>query len=377
MASYVIGAVTSSLLNSDPVIMGDRVLPGTGLYDGISGAEAAVIALVPFFLGWRFFGSASDAAHMIKGLVVAGLLYSILMLVEIRLSPQLHFWVYGYYPTDFQQEIRGSGYRPMVFTGHGLLAAIFLMTTVAASAAMSKARVSLWGVGAGKFNAYLGAILIMCKSAGSLMFGGVATALIWLTSPRMQVRAAALLVTFSLGYPLFRAFDLIPTNLIAELAGDLNNERGLSLATRFRNEDQLLSRAAEREMFGWGRYGRSRVYDPESGRDVTLADGKWVQTLGQFGLVGFLSEFGLLSLGIYRAMRAIRYCRDRRELIYLAALSLIVGLNVLDLLPNSTLRPWTWFLCGVVFARGQDCVARAGDVRIRSRASDARALRPS
>ncbi len=362
--AYIIGAFISPLLNSDPVIFGERVIPGTGLYDGISAAEAAIITLVPFYLGWKFFGAASDAAEMIRSLVIAGLLYSILMLIEIRFSPQLHFWLYGFYPSDFQQQVRGSGYRPMVFTGHGLIAAIFLMTTVAASAAMAKAKDSLWGGRVGKFNAYLGAVLVLCKSLGAIVFGGVATALIWLASPRVQVRAAVLLVTLSLGYPLLRTFDLIPTRVITDMAGDLNKERALSIATRFLNEDRLLSRASERELFGWGRYGRSRVYDPESGRDITIADGRWIQTLGQFGLFGFLSEFGLLTLAVFRACRAIRYCRDRRELIYLAALSLIVSLNVLDLLPNPTLRPWTWFLCGVVFARGEDCVASARRVRI-------------
>lgn len=358
MFAYVVGAVLSALLNGDTLIIGDRVLPGTGLYDGLSGAEAAVITMIPFYLGWKYFGSENDAEQLIASLVVAGVLYSFLMLFEIRFSPQLHFWIYGYYPTDFQQQIRGGGYRPMVFTGHGLLAGIFLMTAVAASAAMARVRAPLFRVNSSMINGYLGAVLILCKSAGALVFGSVAAGLIWLASPRAQVKIAVVLVSIALGYPLLRSLDVFPTGVMTDVASSIEDERGRSIATRFRNEDALLSRLAGREFFGWGRYGRSRVYDPVSGRDITIADGRWIQTLGQFGLVGFLAEFGLLSLGVYRAVRAMRSCRRHREMVYLAALALIASLNVLDLLPNSTLRPWTWFLCGLVFARGEYCVAR-------------------
>ncbi len=119
----------------------------------------------------------------------------------------------------------------------------------------------------------------------------------------------------------------------------------------------LLDRASQRAFFGWGRYGRNRIYDPETGKDLAVSDGKWIQTFGQFGFFGFLSEFGLLSLAVYRARSAMRLCQSRRERIFLGALSLIVGICVVDLLPNSTLRPWTWFICGALLGRGEDCVA--------------------
>ena len=31
------------------------------------------------------------------------------------MSPQLHYWFYGYYPSDFNQYMRDGGFRPMVF----------------------------------------------------------------------------------------------------------------------------------------------------------------------------------------------------------------------------------------------------------------------
>ena len=54
------------------------------------------------------------------------LVYSLPMLFEIRISPQLHRWVYGYFPNDaFVQQMRGGGFRPVVFFPHGLALALF------------------------------------------------------------------------------------------------------------------------------------------------------------------------------------------------------------------------------------------------------------
>lgn len=367
--TYVLGAFVSSLLNSDPILVGERFLPGTGIYDGVSAIEAAIIAVIPFYLGRKYFSSSSDSVEILRLLVIAGLIYSLLMLFEIRFSPQLHHWLYGFHPTDFQQQIRGESFRPMVFTGHGLVATLFLMTAGAASAAMAKAQYPVWSFPASSANIYLSAVLVLCRSAGAIVYGAISVALIWLASPRMQVRVAVVLVTFSLGYPILRSLNLVPTNFIVDIAQSAGDERGRSLAYRFLNEDLLLDRASQRPFFGWGRYGRNRVYDPETGKDLAVSDGKWIQTFGQFGFLGFISEFGLLSLAVYRAILAVRLCQNRRERIFLGALSLIVGLSVVDLLPNSTLRPWTWFICGALLGRGENCVAARRTISRRPLAS--------
>lgn len=58
---------------------------------------------------------------MFRFLVIAGLIYTVPMLYEIRMSPQLHTIFYGYFPHSFGQQARGGGFRPVVFMGHGLL----------------------------------------------------------------------------------------------------------------------------------------------------------------------------------------------------------------------------------------------------------------
>ena len=45
----------------------------------------------------------ADSEEILRVLIIAGLVYSVPMLFEIRLSPQLHNWIYGYYPSQFVQ----------------------------------------------------------------------------------------------------------------------------------------------------------------------------------------------------------------------------------------------------------------------------------
>ena len=47
------------------------------------------------------------------------------MLVEVRLSPQINTWIYGFFQHDFIQMMRYGGFRPIVFLPHGLWVAFF------------------------------------------------------------------------------------------------------------------------------------------------------------------------------------------------------------------------------------------------------------
>ena len=101
----VVSPIITSELNPDNLVIGGRFIPGVSLYDAISAAQAAVIALIPFWLGRRFLRTADDCRNILIILAIAGLGYSIPLLFEIRFSPQLHNWIYGYYPSDFVQAL--------------------------------------------------------------------------------------------------------------------------------------------------------------------------------------------------------------------------------------------------------------------------------
>lgn len=355
ISGLLVGPIITSLLNGDPVQIGAEVRPGVGLYDALSFAENSFIFMIPFFIGRQYLSKSEDIRDMMFILVIAGLVYSLPLLYEIRMSPTLQAQIYGFSATDFVMTARWGGYRPMVFMGHGLIASFFVMTTAVAAAALWRTRLrSFQFLPPAGLTAYLSAILVLCKSFGALLYGVVLVPLLRWTSPRVHMRVAVVLVSISMLYPALRSFDLFPTHVLVETVAMISEERALSLEFRFVNEDKLLRHAFERPLFGWGRYGRNRVYSEQNGQDASVTDGMWIITIGQFGILGFVAQFGLLALGVFRAASASRHLRGPlQDTIFLSALALIVSANLIELIPNATLLPWTWLLSGALLGRAE------------------------
>jgi len=97
------------------------------------------------------------------------------MLFEIRFSPQLHYWFYGYYSGGFTTEMRAGGFRTVVFIGNGLVVALYVVTTAVVAAALWRVRVRIQRLPPGGVTAYLSALLILCKTAGALIYGAVSS----------------------------------------------------------------------------------------------------------------------------------------------------------------------------------------------------------
>src|SRR5262249_38567402 len=343
----------TSELNSDPVRIGQIVLPGIGQYDALSAVVSQLIFFLPFILGRQVLRSSADNENILRILALAGLAYSLPMLFEIRMSPQLHTWVYGYFPHQFSQQIRDGGFRPVVFLGHGLLVAFFAMTAAVAAASLWRTQTRILRLAPAGGTADFSVVLGLCKTLGALAYGVFLVPLVRWAKPHLQVRVAAVLVIIVLAYPTLRATDLFPTKIMVDAISAMDTDRAASLKTRFDQEDQLFERASKRIWFGWGRWGRSRVYDPETGQDVSVTDGHWIITMGTFGLIGFLAEFGLLVLPVFRAALALKFAESTHERIFLAALTIIVAVNSVDLLPNSSINPWTWLLAGALLGRAE------------------------
>jgi hypothetical protein len=353
LAIFLVGPFITAQFNQDPIVLPFRTIPASDIYDAVSASAAKLIVLVPFLVGRRYFRESGDAVLILRTLVLAGLVYSPLMLFEIRMSPQLHTWIYGYFPSAFDQQFRDQGFRPVVFMGHGLLVAFFAATALMAAAGLWRTGTRVIGFPNVGVAAYFAVLLALCKTLGSALYGfGLAPLIKW-ASVRVQIRVALILVCFSLGYPLLRTLDVIPTRWMVEVASSVSEERANSLRARFDNEKALLDRASERIWFGWGRWGRNRVFNADSGQDLSITDGRWIITLGVFGIWGFVAEFGLLAVSIFRAASALRFCKTSSEAVHLAALSLIVAVGMIDLIPNGSLDPVKWLLAGALLGRAQ------------------------
>ena len=350
--AILLGPFVTSMLNGDEVRAGNTVLPGVGIYDAGSTAISTFIFIFPFFLGREFLRRAEDNHEILRVIVIAGLAYSLPMLFEVRMSPHLSDWIYGFGP-KLDTEFRDGSFRPLVFLTNGLLVAFFAMTATVAAAALWRTQSRILRLPPAGVTGYLTLVLVLCKTLGALVYGAALVPLVRWASPRMQTRVATVLVILALSYPMLRAADLVPTTSILQLASAVSVDRAASLETRFFNEDQLLDHAWERPWFGWGRYGRNRVHNGFMGSDKTLTDGYWIITFGTFGAIGFVATFGLLGLAVFRAALALKFAQSQQERVYLAALALIIAINIVDLVPNASISPWTWLLVGSLLGRAE------------------------
>jgi hypothetical protein len=349
--AMVFGPLATGVLNTDQINFSyGGFIVGLKPYDALAGVMNSGVLLLPMLLARKYLASAQNNRLLLRILMLAGLAYSLPMLIEVRLSPQLHVWFYGFFPHSFAQTYRFGGFRPVVFLGHGLVVALFTAMAFLAAAALwrtaSKANrprlllATLW----------LAVMLVLCKSVGSLVVATLIAPMILILGRRTQMLAAVAIAAVVLLYPTLRGGGVMTAPGIISVTEKLMPGKVGSISLRVVNEDQLLARAAERPLFGWGGWGRPRVYDKDTGQDVSVTDGAWVIIIGENGWLGYLSTFGLLTLPIFGLFRLRA---DPQVTLETTALCLILSLNLLDLLPNSGLTLLTWLLAGALLGRAE------------------------
>ncbi|WP_226703240.1 hypothetical protein [Microbulbifer elongatus] len=333
--------VMTSTTNSEPVFNGEKMVQGLRLYDGIAFALDGYLNLLPFLVGTAIVRTKVDLYQLVRMLVIAGLLYTPLILLEIRISPQLHTWIYGFFPHQFAQMMRFDGFRPVVFIGHGLLVAILMVIVCSMAACLAQMRLSVARVPAMLILIYLLVVLVLCKSVGAWLIGLVAVSATLLLSAGCKQKAAILLVLAVICYPLISMLGWFPTESVLDAAAFFGQERSDSLAFRFHHEEQLLLRAKEKMWLGWGGWGRSRLHN-------SVSDSYWVIVIGSAGMLGYLAKTGLFLSVLIRAGRTIRLSLDRQEQRMVASVSLLIALMMVDQIPNSSMNHLIWFLCGAL-----------------------------
>lgn len=356
----ILANVGTALTNGDPLMYGGGVdydgvtplqpvvLPGTRPYDILSMTVRDVIAIyMPFLLGRALFRDRVAAKSLLQATVIGGLVYVPLMLLEMRLSPQLHNWVYGYYATFFGHAVRGEGFKPMVFMAGGLAVAIFCFMAVLSSAILARIRQPIGPIPALVALGLLWITLLGSRNMGANIFALVCVPLVLLPTKRLATRVAAVLVVLVVVFPTMRATQAFPTDDLVRFAGKYSVERAESLNFRFRNEDILLDKAQERVWFGWGGFGRNRVFD-ERGKDISVTDGEWIIRLGSRGIFGYVGSFGLLLLPVLVGWRRIGKVTDVDDRRILDGLCLLVAANAVDLLPNGLFNNLPFFYAGAL-----------------------------
>lgn len=385
MIGWCLAPLFSSLTNDPPP---DGAT--SAFYDGFTVARTTFQEWgIPYLLGRLYFSEPENFRELVKGFLMAAVLYVPFCLFEIKFSPQLHKWVYGYFQHDFVQTIRGSTFRPMVFMEHGLAVSLWMANATLVG-------FWLWWTGALttlQFKAgskplplqwivpVMLVTLVLMKSAGALVTGVAAMAA--LASIRYGV-GPLLILPLLLGGPMYalgrvttdhtpvgwatvnwyeedevneldqrgydrRMFGWAPwtTDGALHTMGSLfGEERTDSLRFRIKNENRFMERWADRPLFGWAGWGRARWYNEEN-EDMTVVDGYWIATLGDRGAVGLFLFYALFLVPSLRYLwlHPIRTWTDP-AVAPGAAVCMILVLYMIDCFSNAMYNPIYLMMAG-------------------------------
>lgn len=321
---------------------------GLGLYDGINASISQLTQwAMPYFLGRLYLNNFSGLKELAINIVKGGLLYVPLCLYEIRMSPQLHRIVYGYFPHSFAQTSRYDGWRPQVFMQHGLMLGLFMMTATLVAIWLWQGKVikEIWRIPIIWVIVILFITFVLIKSTGAyvLMIAGL---MIMVCAKFLRLNLPLILLMISiLTYLAIASTGNFNGDQLVSLTTNLtSSERAESLEFRFDNEQLLGERARERILFGWGGWGRNRVFEENwkgEIEDITVTDSLWIIVLGVNGLFGLITLITSLLLPVFY-FAVIRYPAKTwfyPQVTSAAVLGISLTLFVVDCLVNAMFNP--------------------------------------
>jgi hypothetical protein len=139
--------------------------------------------------------------------------------------------------------------------------------------------------------------------------------------------------------------------VVSWVSETVNPDRAQSLAFRFDNEEILGERAREQLLWGWGGWGRNRVFEYNWAgelEDITVTDSLWIIAFGTRGVIGLFGLIGtfLLPVIMYCGVRYKPQTWFHPKIAPGAVLSVVLALYLFDCLLNSMMNPIYTFACG-------------------------------
>lgn len=286
---FVILAVITPFLSA--------VLNGLGAWDGCSEMYGRFFIWgVPYFAGRCFVHNLDDVNSCAVGILIAGLIAVPLCLIEIRLSPQLHRWVYGTHAAPFHMAKRLGGYRPTLMFRHGIEVGTWLACSgiIGVWLALISPKARLFRISIVYHAVALVLTNILSRSLGSIMLLTAACASGFVARFFQFKLIMILLVIAVPSYITVRITDIwSPEGVVDLIAEYIDADRAVSLSARIYQEGEIGAKARQRFLFGWGGHNRFRVFD-EYGEGTTAVDPLWLITFGKYGLSGIIGIYGML-----------------------------------------------------------------------------------
>ena len=280
---------------------------GLGAYDGFNATLTQLAKWgLPYFLGRLYFTNLDNLKELAIGIVKGTLMYVPLCIWEGRMSPNLHLMLYGYWahPSGLTQARRYGGFRPNVFMQHGLMVGAWVMSGTLIGIWLWQAGVlqKVWGQSMKILVWVMLFTVVWNRSTGAyaLMLLGV---VILFTAKYLRTSLPLLLVICGISYYLYAGVTgtFAGDEIVHWISDNINPDRAESLGFRFDNEEILAEHARDRMIFGWGGWGRNRVYDYNwAGElvDISVTDSLWIIAFGFRGVVGLASLTASLLLPV-------------------------------------------------------------------------------
>jgi hypothetical protein len=346
---------------------------GVGTYDSFAQMRDQVLTWgVPYFLGRAYFRDLARFRDLAIGLVLGGLIYVPLVLLEARLFPFLHERLYGFFPGSRNEAVRAGilfMFRPVAFMSHGLMTALWmaLVALVAFWLWRTKAVERIvWRRGAWPVPMRLAALVLlvtafMMQSGGATMLAvlGVA-ALYQVRWVRLPILVAVLIILSPL-YMYTRCQGMWGDKEFIQKAIDIgyvpaddpkhpNWDRLASYRFRIMNEDKMIPHVFNRRpVFGHGDTGKAVKIPELKKNDEVVTDGFWMLTLGCYGVFGLTAIWIAMLLPAVRLMVAYPLREwSQPALAPVVACAVLLVVYMIDNLSNAMYNPVYTLVAGAV-----------------------------
>jgi hypothetical protein len=310
------------------------------LFDGLRGETYQLLAWgVPYFLGRLYFSDTRALRMAAQALVIAGLLYVPICLIEIWKGPQFYAHIYGYLPYRWIGAKRYIGYRPVGLLENGNQLGIWMATSALVAVWLWAKHIvdRVLGIPIAVLALVLFVTTILCQSAGSIILLLLLLPFVFV-SHRTFPRAIAIFIVcgiiFFAGLRLTNVVSLrnvVHNNPAAHSFAVFLRKIGRgSLGWRLNQDERHVSIALARPILGYGEWDWWR-------RGTLRPWGLWLLGFGMYGILGLIA---LEALQVVPVIRAIWFPLARSDIEYLNlrhALAAAILITAVDNLLNSSM----------------------------------------
>jgi hypothetical protein len=307
---------------------------------------------VPYLAGRLYFNDTESLGLAANALVLAGMAYVPLCLLEIFTGPQIYAHLYGYEPYRWIGAQRYVGFRPVGLLEDGNQLGIWMATSALIAIWLWRHRLvnAIFGIPIAWISATLLGVTLLCQSGGSivLLFCLLPFAFVR-RSYLPRVLAALLLVGIagSIGLRLANTISLrslVENNPAAYASARFLKEikRG-SFGWRLSQDERHVTSALNEPLLGSGQWN---WWKASSSRPWSL----WLLAFGMYGMVGLLALECLQLLPVARVLWA-PFARGAIEGLELRnALAAAVLMSAIDNLLNGSMILPLLLVIGVLSA---------------------------